>query len=340
MPGTTLTFTSFSSAATEAAYSRVWGGIHFTFSETAALTLGTEIGNWALGAFNSGADTTPPKVTLNTTSTVLTNTDPTVTGIVSSSFGVTALDVQVNNGPLVNVPVNADGSFSYTVPVATDGSADGADIATFTAVDPAGNVSSPVSYSFNLITHAPTITLAADSVTNARTIGAGALLDGTIGLEAGDTLNTFTYAFDNGTPNSVAVTPIRARSMRRWTDDTDARSARTDTDRGRQRGQQDHQVSGGQLCLAAVDADQRHAHAVQRRRRSDVPAQHHVLAGGQSVDVEQHGFLRHGFHRRGAARHGSTVHRRHRRVAPADRHLAWIVRGHGERHWPGHQSRR
>jgi len=83
----TLTFNSFSSAAAEAAMSRIWGGIHFTFSSDAALQLGTGIGEWTIGAFNSGADTTPPKVTLNSPSGNATNHQPTVTGVVSSSFG-------------------------------------------------------------------------------------------------------------------------------------------------------------------------------------------------------------------------------------------------------------
>ncbi len=206
-PGVTLNYTSFSAAANDAAMSRIWGGIHFTFSASAALTLGGEIGQWTLGAFNSAADTTPPKVTLNNPIGGMTKREPTVTGVVSSSFGVSALDAIENNGTAVTVPLAADGSFSYTVQEALDGSADGNHVISFVAVDPAGIQSPVVNYSFSLFTKAPTISLAADSVKSGSTIGAGALLDGTLELEAGDTFQSLTYAFDGGTPNSVVIDP-------------------------------------------------------------------------------------------------------------------------------------
>ena len=205
--GADLTFTSFSSAAENAAMSRIWGGIHFTFSASTALTVGDEIGQWTLGAFNSGSDTTPPKVTLNNVSGGTTNTDPTVTGVVSSSFGVAALNALLPNGTTVNVPLNSDGTFSYTVPDALDGSADGNQQITFIAVDPAGNQSPANNYTFTLITQAPTITLASGSVTNNATIGASSVLDGTIGVEAGDTLQSLTYSFDGGVATPVVANP-------------------------------------------------------------------------------------------------------------------------------------
>ena len=47
LPGVTRSFTSFSDAASEAAMSRVYGGIHFRFASDDGMTAGLEIGEWA-----------------------------------------------------------------------------------------------------------------------------------------------------------------------------------------------------------------------------------------------------------------------------------------------------
>ena len=46
LPGVTRSFTSFSAAASEAAMSRVYGGIHFRFASEDGMTAGGEIGEW------------------------------------------------------------------------------------------------------------------------------------------------------------------------------------------------------------------------------------------------------------------------------------------------------
>ena len=46
LPGVTRSFTSFSDAASEAAMSRVYGGIHFRFASEDGMTAGGEIGEW------------------------------------------------------------------------------------------------------------------------------------------------------------------------------------------------------------------------------------------------------------------------------------------------------
>jgi hypothetical protein len=48
LPGVTRTFSSFSAAATEAALSRLYGGIHFRSANEDGLTAGTEIGAWTV----------------------------------------------------------------------------------------------------------------------------------------------------------------------------------------------------------------------------------------------------------------------------------------------------
>lgn len=48
MPGVTRTFTSFAAAAAEAGQSRVYGGIHYSFDNTAGLALGDRVGRYVL----------------------------------------------------------------------------------------------------------------------------------------------------------------------------------------------------------------------------------------------------------------------------------------------------
>jgi membrane-associated phospholipid phosphatase len=49
LPGVTRSFTSFAQAAQEAGLSRIYGGIHYMFDNTAGLALGQQIGNYVLG---------------------------------------------------------------------------------------------------------------------------------------------------------------------------------------------------------------------------------------------------------------------------------------------------
>jgi hypothetical protein len=45
LPGVTRSFDSFSAAALEVAWSRVWLGVHFLFDSTEGLALGDSLGN-------------------------------------------------------------------------------------------------------------------------------------------------------------------------------------------------------------------------------------------------------------------------------------------------------
>lgn len=75
---------SFDIAAEQAGDSRVYGGIYFSFSVDAGFTVGQEVGDWTLQAFNLSEDTTPPKIVINQNSGLVTNQDPTVTGEVTT----------------------------------------------------------------------------------------------------------------------------------------------------------------------------------------------------------------------------------------------------------------
>jgi hypothetical protein len=199
LAGVTLSFSSFDAAAQNAGDSRIWGGIHFPFSVDAGFTVGQEVGDWTLAVFNPTQDTVPPKLVLNQASGLVTNTDPTITGDVTDNLsGVASLAVSLDGGTATVVSFDANGNFSVPVSLPTDGTADGQHTLTFSAVDAAGNVTSPVVFSFTLDTQAPQISLAADSIQNSGTLAAGAVLDGAVTTEAGVALTALSYAFDGG----------------------------------------------------------------------------------------------------------------------------------------------
>src|SRR5262249_16859641 len=67
LPGVTRNFTSFSQAAQEAGRSRIYGGIHFEFTNQAGQQLGQQIGNAVLARFALNQDLQPPTVTATDT---------------------------------------------------------------------------------------------------------------------------------------------------------------------------------------------------------------------------------------------------------------------------------
>ena len=201
LPGVTESFTSFDEAAQAAGESRVYGGIHFQFSVDTGLTVGQQVGDWTLAAFDQSQDTVPPRVVLDQTSGVVTNADPVITGDVTDKLsGVASLTVSLDGGAPGDVAFNADGTFSVPVSLPTNGSADGPHTLEFIATDAAGNVTSPLDFDFNLDTKAPVIALAVDSIQDGGTLAAGALLDGTVTTGSGVALTALSYAFDGGTP--------------------------------------------------------------------------------------------------------------------------------------------
>src|SRR5262249_22257793 len=56
LPGVTRSFDSFTDAAQEAGRSRIYGGIHYEFSNQAGQQLGGAIGQWVVDAFQTDQD--------------------------------------------------------------------------------------------------------------------------------------------------------------------------------------------------------------------------------------------------------------------------------------------
>ncbi len=162
LPGVTRTFTSFEQAADEAGMSRIYGGIHFLFSDTAGLTAGSDLGDYVLQTFSNSSDKTPPTITFTNppTGSVTTSSNLTITGTVLDNLsGVASLQAQVDGGAFAPVSFDAQGSFSVTTSFQTDGTADGAHTINFEATDVAGNTTPLVSVSMTLDTTSPSITL-------------------------------------------------------------------------------------------------------------------------------------------------------------------------------------
>jgi hypothetical protein len=208
LPGVTRSYTSFTQAAQEAGESRIYGGIHYEFDNQDGLAAGQQVGNWVLQAFSNTQDTVPPKIVLNQSAGLVTNQDPTITGVVTDNLsGVASLQAALDSGSPTNVSFNPDGTFSVPLTLPLDGSADGQHTLTFTATDAAGNVSSPLAFEFTLATKAPQITLASTSVQDGGTLASGSHLTGAVTLETGDTLTSLSYAFDGGAKMPIAFDP-------------------------------------------------------------------------------------------------------------------------------------
>jgi hypothetical protein len=212
LPGVTRSYTSFDQAAAEAGMSRIYGGIHFPFSNQDGQTAGHALGQDVLGYFNITADTQPPTVTITAPvhtaglSTVVTAKNLTVRGrALDNLSGVAKLEVQLDSGSFAPVTLDAQGDFSVPTTLALDGSTDGAHVLNFQATDAAGNVGPLVPISFTLDSVAPQITLS--SPTNGGSLDGGALLVGTAD-GTGSAITRLAYQLDDGVAAPIAFDSI------------------------------------------------------------------------------------------------------------------------------------
>jgi hypothetical protein len=204
LPGVTRSYTSFAQTAAEAGESRIYGGIHFEFSNQAALTAGGNLGAYVLQTFSTSADKTPPTIAVTNppTGSVTTSTNLTITGTVLDNLsGVASLQAQVDGGAFAPVSFNSQGHVSLTTTFATDGSADGVHTIGFEATDVAGNVTQVLDVSMTLDTRVPAIALTSPTTgaaLTAATVLAGSA-DGT-----GSPITSLVYEFDSGLEIPIA----------------------------------------------------------------------------------------------------------------------------------------
>jgi cyclophilin family peptidyl-prolyl cis-trans isomerase len=125
--------------------------------------------------------------------------DPTFTGTFSANAPAGSLRVAVDNGTPTALTVNAQGHFTFTPSLPTDGTADGHHTVTFTA---AGTTLAAVSRSFIIDTTAPAVSVT--SPTNGQSFDTNPTLTGTA-TDASTSVATFTASVDGGTAQTVTV---------------------------------------------------------------------------------------------------------------------------------------
>src|SRR5262249_28888254 len=127
LPGVTRTFASFSAAAAEAGRSRIYGGIHYEFSNQDGPATGRKIGDWVLQYFGSTTDSVAPRVIVDDPAgSFVTAKSPALSGrVVDNLSGVARLESQLDDGPTTVVALGAGGQFAIAPGLPLDGSADG-----------------------------------------------------------------------------------------------------------------------------------------------------------------------------------------------------------------------
>jgi|GEM_PF-187621 len=200
LPGVTRDFTSFSQAAEEAGRSRIYGGIHYEFTNQVGNALGEQVANAVLSRFALTEDLQAPVVTAqNTPEAVKTNL--TLNGqILDNLSGVASVQYRIDVGDLQDLMLDANGNFAVTTAFALDGSADGSHSITIIARDAAGNLSTGYTRSFTLDTRVPVVTLS--SIAEGDTLAGGVRLTGTADA-TGTMLTQLNYRLDDGTLRSL-----------------------------------------------------------------------------------------------------------------------------------------
>jgi hypothetical protein len=183
VPGVERSFDSFAEAAAEAGRSRVYGGIHYEFTNAAGNALGAQVAQAVLQRFALSEDTQGPTISAGATPTA-SNTNITLTGqVLDNLSGVAGAQFSIDGGPLQALTLDAEGRFSITTAFALDGSNDSEHLITVVATDAAGNTSTTFSRSFTLDTGAPTLVVvgvnAGDAITAATRITGAVNSEGT-----------------------------------------------------------------------------------------------------------------------------------------------------------------
>ncbi|MEV8468445.1 Ig-like domain-containing protein [Fluviibacterium sp. DFM31] len=174
--GTTRSFASYWEAAQENADSRLWGGVHYDFSNQDGLTLGQTVADWAMAAFTSTTDSAPPVIVVDSFPDYVANQPIDLTGAALDALsGLAGLTVSVNGGVPTDVGTDAAGNFAYTL----NGLADGQYDLAFRATDVAGNQSATLNHTVLVDSLAPSVTLTSTDA-NGDLSGIGARLTGTI----------------------------------------------------------------------------------------------------------------------------------------------------------------
>ncbi|MCA9066047.1 MAG: phosphatase PAP2 family protein, partial [Planctomycetaceae bacterium] len=192
LPGVSRFFPNFDAAADEAGRSRIYGGIHYEFSNQDGLSTGRDISEFVHSVFATNIDVTAPVIHV-TPVPVATSSNLTIEGQITDNLsGVATASIQVDNGPVVPLTTDANGRFS--LPTRFD--SDGTYVFHIRAFDAAGNASLQ-DLRFVLDSVAPVLNIVSpstgDDIGQSPTLSA--TIDGT-----GSIITRAFYALDGGSP--------------------------------------------------------------------------------------------------------------------------------------------
>ncbi len=200
LPGVTRNYTSFQQAVDEAGRSRIYGGIHFEFSNAGGKTLGAQVAGAALARFNLSQDTQGPNVVASILPGV-TNKNVTVSGqVLDNLSGVSEASYSIDGGPAQALTLDGQGRYSIATAFALDGTQDALHTISISAKDVAGNAAKAVTRSVRLDTRLPVMSLA--SLAEGDSFSSISRLTGAAG-PTGSTLSKLTYSFDKGPATSI-----------------------------------------------------------------------------------------------------------------------------------------
>ncbi|MFO1358315.1 Ig-like domain-containing protein [Plasticicumulans sp.] len=193
LPGITRSYTSFDEAAAEAGRSRVYGGIHYEFTNQAGQQLGHAVADAVLARFALAEDSQAPGISTDALAPVVAG-NPTLSGrVLDNLSGIAESRYSLDGASAQALVLDAEGRFVITTAFALDGSADGVHTLSLTAVDAAGNATATVTRSFTLDTRAPALTLT--SLDDGDLLDVASRLSGSAD-PTGSPLTELSYAFD------------------------------------------------------------------------------------------------------------------------------------------------
>lgn len=197
-------FDSFWAAAEEAGASRIYGGIHWEFSNAAGKDLGAAIANAVIDAFDTTEDTIAPRVFIDQDGGNAIQAATFSGFVIDNLTGVDSFRVSIDGGDYLTVDLDSNGNFSVDSGLATDGSADGTHELQFIALDLAGNIALDT-IEFVVASGAPDIALSGDIVTGL--VDAYTRLSGEVDFADGNQLVSLRYAINGGESLTISFDP-------------------------------------------------------------------------------------------------------------------------------------
>lgn len=210
LPNTVRSYPDFDSAAREAGRSRIYGGIHYEFSNRDGQLLGRNVANQVWNDFANDVDIKPPVVRIaSPVNDFITSSIPTIEGRVFDNLsGVRGLQASADGQAFVDISIDPSGRFTWTPQLEPGLPREGLHEVRFRAIDAVGNISSDHVMRFTLDERTPSIdwqTPRANDSVHPDILLMGTL-DGT-----GSQVVAMTYRIDGGSPIPIRRDPSNGR---------------------------------------------------------------------------------------------------------------------------------